>query len=288
MKLTIYLDILLVTNIIINYFLLKTTVIYSKANVTTYRIVAASFVGALFSIVIFLDIPFFISVILKICSVLVTAIIAFGTKQKLMFIKSLSYMIVESFCFTGLLTMLFQNSNKVFTKNMNFYMNINPLNLVACIVIVYRVVYFLEDILESSRREYIYDIEILYMGKTVKGSAFFDTGFSVKDIVTFKPVLLCNYTFIENLLLDEMKYAINLFYSTESYNEKRIVPVFYSDLNGSGMLPGITAEKITVSSLKNKKTMENVLVAVTKNKISEDFDVIFGNDIYSKAGVNND
>ncbi len=288
MKVTVYLDILLVTNLIINYFLLKTAALYCKANVSTGRMLWSSVAGAFFSITVFFSIPFWLMFIIRCVSVFICGVIAFGIRQKLLFVKALIYLFVGTFCFTGLITIIFQNNSRVFVNNMYIYLNINPMILVCSILAVYLILYSAEFIYEGYKREYIYNIEIICKGKKLKGMAFYDTGFKINDVITFKTVMLTSYKFIESILPGEISSDINRFYSSGTYTSKDILPLFYSDLSNNGMLPAITAEKVIISGSRTKKIIENVLIGISPNKISEDFDMIFGKDIYIMAGVEND
>ena len=283
MKLTIYLDILFVTNFIINYFILKTTSLGCCFNASTLRMVLSSVFGALFSIIILFDLPVIVSMLLKVLSVLVCVAVAFGIR-----LKAFVYLVATTFLFTGFIAAIFQNSNVVFVKNMQIYLNINPMLLVIAIIVVYATASLSEFIFETSKKEYIYTVEINYCGKAVKGVAFYDTGFKVKDIVTFKTVMLCSFDFISDILDRQIKEDISIFYNTGTYKEKGITPVFYSDLNGNGMLPGIRPNKVILSATRYTKTLDNVLLAVSSNKISEDCDVIFGKNINNMVGGTNE
>lgn len=283
MKLTVYLDILLVTNFIVNYFLLKIAAFCSRRNTSTVRLILSSLAGAFFSIVILFDLPIVISMAVKLFSVTLCAVIAFGVN-----IKVIVYILAATFLFTGFVTAFFQNSTVVFVKNMQLYLNINPLVLVLSIVAVYICITLTEFIFENSKKEYIYTVEIYYCGKTVKGKAFYDTGFKVKDIVTFKTVMLCGFDFVKDILDIQIKNNIADFYSTGMYKEKGITPVFYSDLNGNGMMPGIRLDKVVLSTARQTKTFDNILLAVSMNKLSEDCDVIFGKNINNMVGGTNE
>ena len=155
MKLTVYLDILFITNIIINYFILKTAVIYCRISTSTERMIISSLVGSLCSLMIFFDIPILVSVLLKVMSAVICTLIAFGTKKKVVIIKSLFYIVAVTFAFIGVVTIIFQNSNVVFVKNMQIYLNVNPMILICGIVAVYIVTSVVEFVFESSKKEYI-------------------------------------------------------------------------------------------------------------------------------------
>lgn len=288
MKLTVYLDVLLVTNLIINYFLLKATANYYGLKAGTARMLLASFIGGAFSLSILADLPFFISMVWKLISLLVCVAVAFGIKSRVVFIKTTICLITITFIFTGFITAISQNSSVVFIRNMQIYMNISPLVLVSSIVVVYIFITAFEFAFEFSKKEYNYSIEIYYGSNSCTGCAFYDTGFKVKDVITFKNVMLCDFDFIKPILPQDLCENITDFYHDGIYKEKGIIPVFYSDLNNSGMLPGAKLDKVILSSKNEKKVLDNILMAVSPQKISEDCDVIFGKDINKMVGRTND
>lgn len=288
MKFTVYLDLLLVTNIIINYFLLKISAVLCGLNTNTKRMLLSSFAGTLFSLTIFVDISFIQSLIVKTVSVFICAAIVTGMTNRVLFLRFFICMWMSTFIFTGLITALFFDSHMVITRNMNIYLNINPLLLVGCILSVYIILFCLEFVLDNSKKEYTYNIDIYYKGNVITGTAFYDTGFKVKDVVTFRTVMMCSFSYIHKILPENILDAVNSFYEKGVYNEKGIIPVFYSDLNNSGIMPAIIPDSVVLNSKNTFINAKDAIVAISKNKISEDYDVIFGRDIYNLAGENND
>ena len=166
--------------------------------------------------------------------------IAFGIRKKIIIVKSFFYTVVVTFGFIGVVAIIFQHSNVVFVKNMQIYLNVNPMVLIFSIVAVYIVVSVAEFVFESTKKEYIYNVTVYYSDRFVNGTAFYDTGFKVKDIVTFKTVMMCNFDFIADILPQKIKDDILAFQKTGAYSHKEITPVFYSDISSNGMLPGVS------------------------------------------------
>ena len=288
MKLTVYLDILFITNIIINYFILKTAAICCRSNTSTTRMIISSSVGALCSLRIFFDISILVSMALKIISIVICTLVAFGIKKKILLLKLLFYTAATTFGFIGAIFVVFQHSTAVFVKNMQIYLNVNPMILIGSIFAVYLVVLVAEFVFENTKKEYIYNVTVCCAGGFVKGTAFYDTGFKIKDVVTFKTVMLCNFNFIADILPQSIIDDILAFYKTGTYNSKEIIPVFYSDISSNGMLPGVKPEKVLFSTLMEEVVLDNIIMAVSPVKISEDWDVIFGKDINSMVGKADD
>lgn len=284
MKLTVYIDVLVATNMIINYFLIKITSALSGAVAKQNRIIISSFVGALFSFSILFNISYLTSFIVKIISVFICSRIAFGVKTKRQYFKNTILLSVATFLFSGIVSALFASNTTVYTRNFCIYPNISPLLLVTCIVFTYISVQLFEFVFTTGRKEYFYRADIFYNDNSTTTTAFYDTGFNVKDIVTFRKVLISDLNTVKNILPEDLLTDIVFYYKTGDYTNKNIIPVFYSSINRNGMLPAIVPQKIIVHGNKNITELKDVIIAIAPEQFSADYQVIFGKDIYKLTG----
>ena len=111
MKMTVYIDLLILVNFVANYFLIKLASVISSSGTNNIRIITASFLGSLFSLVILLEIPFPLSIMIKIFTVVLSSVVTFGFKNKFLFVKRTAVLLVVYMLFTGFLYMLFENSS---------------------------------------------------------------------------------------------------------------------------------------------------------------------------------
>ena len=80
---SIYLDVLIVLNIYVNFFLLRATARFTHTPLKTSRCVLSSVLGSLFSLTIFLPVSnFFITLLIKLAAAAVITAMAFGVKNK--------------------------------------------------------------------------------------------------------------------------------------------------------------------------------------------------------------
>ena len=87
----VYIDILLIINTVLNYAVLVTAEKLLKRDIRLLRLLAGSFTGALFSLIVFLDInnTFLLFVIRLVSSALIT-LISFGFHKRSEYIKAVT------------------------------------------------------------------------------------------------------------------------------------------------------------------------------------------------------
>ena len=104
---TIYLDIVFLENILLNYIIILSTAIISKEKINFIRIVASSILGGVFSIVSYItDISIFSSITIKIIISIIMIRIAFSKNKIKKVIKILVFFYLVSFTFGGIAFML--------------------------------------------------------------------------------------------------------------------------------------------------------------------------------------
>ncbi len=280
MKMTVYIDLLILVNFLVNYFLIKLAAVLSGCGVNTVRILISAFVGSLFSVIILFDIPVLLSIWVKIISVICCSVISFGFEKKYLFVKRTVILLSVYMLFCGLLQMLFENSSYIYINNCSFYLSINPVWFVTAVVIFYIIFSFAEMVLFQHPKNCIYDMEVFAEFGSFSAISFYDTGFRVKDIMCFNPVMMCSVDFLRKAGFDDISDKIERFYNGET--ERGIIPLFYSDITGGGMLAAIKTNKVIIK--KNKKEIKNVLLAVSKKEFSNERQIIFGKDFYDRFG----
>ena len=127
MALVIYIDVLLVVNLYINYFLVRGTSLMLRRKVSPRRVLLASAVGAVGSLLILVpDLNPILCVLIKIALGIGITFAAFGRQNKIDFlISSLSFLVV-SFIFGGAMTALWNIAAPagIFVRNGTAYFDI--------------------------------------------------------------------------------------------------------------------------------------------------------------------
>ena len=99
---TIYLDIVFVENIIMNYIILFSTGLICKEKIKQMRIVISSIIGSIYSVAYYItEITLYVTIIAKVLLSIVMVYIAFGSKNLKKTFKSLVIFYLTSFAFGG-------------------------------------------------------------------------------------------------------------------------------------------------------------------------------------------
>lgn len=235
----IYIDILLITNIYTNYFLLKTTAKLVHSPLRNSKCILSALAGSLFSLIIFLpQLNVALLLLLRIISAAVMIIIAFSGKNfREAYHIGLIFFFV-SFIFAGIeygITIIFNNQNMLW-HNSTLYINISMITLVVSTIISYIVISLFRYYLDSNNSDdYKYMIVITHNGKSVVLDAVGDTCNNLTDVLTGKPVIVCSKDSISQLLSDNDTKIIFEESTPEFIEGWRFIP--FSTIHSDGILP---------------------------------------------------
>lgn len=271
MKTVIYADILIAINLIVNYLLLRATSVILGAERNAVRLLISSVLGGVFSLIIFVDnIPIWLNVPIKIIFLSVMVSVAFGIKKLSDFMKNFAAFFLCNFAFAGIMLAVnvFVSPDATVFKNGVVYFDISFVTLVAASVGCYAVLTLISKFTRSRMvHNLLYEISVMYDGKTVSGKALLDTGNNLKDGFSGKPVIIAEKSFLEKIIPADSDIT--------KLRSFRLIP--YSTINSGGALPAFLAEEITVIFEGKRTTLRDIYVAVTDKKIvSSDYSVLLG------------
>ena len=138
--LVIYADILIVLNLIVNYFLLLFTSKILHKNPKIVRVFSGAFLGAISSLYIFLpQVSVFAELSFKIALCSVISLIVFGVKSVKQYIKSTGMLFVVTCGYAGIMITVwrFFRPLGMTINNSIVYFNISPIVLVVITVCAY-------------------------------------------------------------------------------------------------------------------------------------------------------
>lgn len=206
-------------------------------------------------------IPQIIHTVFRIVFPPVMVLIAFGAKNLKAFLKNTAAFYLANFVFAGIMLGICtaSKSNFIIYQNGVVYFDIDILTLTVVSLICYGTLALISRFVRSRNpREVLYEISITDNGKTVTGTAFYDTGNSLCDSFTGAPVIIAEKEFLEGI------YGKN-FDCTELKNF-RLVP--YSTIKNGGALPAFTADKVQIKCFGKYVTADRVYIAVAERKIN--------------------
>lgn len=278
LKTVIYADILIVVNIIVNYFLLRATSAIAGCQHKTLRIVSSSALGGLFSLIIFVEnIPFAVNLIIKGLFLIFMVYVAFGCKSLKAFLKCCGAFFLSNFAFAGIMLALSITvmPNAAIYQNGVVYFDVDIFTLTISAVICYAVLSLISRFTKSRiPQKSIYSIRITCGTDSVEGKALFDSGNSLCDCFSGRPAIIVEKDFIKKL------YGKNEISNMKNF---RLIP--FSTIKNAGALPAFMADKAEVMTDGTWCEASDIYIAVTENKIvSGGYSALLGTPFFDAIG----
>lgn len=239
----IYIDLVFLLNVYLDFFILLTTSFILKRNISLFRIFIGSIVGGFSIILLFFSINNFFFFLLKFLFSILMVISAFSYKDFKYFINNLFYLYINSLVLGGGLYLL--------------ELEVNAYNIF--IILIFSIIFLYLYLLEINKIKYNYNnymkVEILYKKDRFNFIGFIDSGNKLTDQYKNRPISL--------IYSDLFKY---------DYEDIILVP--YETAAGSGVLKCIKVEELVVGD----KKYFNSLIGFMNNKINIDgVDIILNN-----------
>ena len=285
MTTVIYADVLVITNIIINYLLLRACAVVMSLPPRAVRLLAASLLGGAYSLIIFagsLSVPALMGIKTVFAASLVLT--AFRVKSFKAFLRCCAVFLLVNFAFAGLMLAIriaFAPQAMLF-KNGAVYFDIDPVALTFCALICYGVMrlisYFGRSRVPSGR---IFQIEIENGGKTVSGRALYDTGNTLTEGFSGRPVIICEKEFIAPVAGE----CANDYTAGDLPEGFRLIAM--STVAGGGVLPAFRTEKLRVYIGGRAYEISGAYAAVADRRvIGADFSALIGTPVFDE--INNE
>lgn len=269
LKTVIYADVLVIVNLIVNYLLLRASAAVTGHGFKTWRLLVSAGEGGIFSLIIFIEnipIPFNISI--RVTMLMIMVITAFGLKNPKAFFKSCAAFFLVNFGFAGIMLALCTTlmPNSAIYKNGIVYFDISIFTLTVSAIICYCILSIISRFIKSKApQQSIYGIKIHYGSNCVEGKALFDTGNTLCDCFSGRPVIIAEEEFIHNLCIDDITSMKNF----------RLIP--FSTIKNSGALPAFMADKTEICINGKWLDSTEIYIAVTNKKIvSGGYSALFG------------
>lgn len=283
---TVYIDVLLLENIAINFVILAVTSHFSRAKAGVGRLLLGALVGAVYVVVAFCPgFETFFTLIAKILLSLVIVSVTFWPEKIYGFIRITMIFYLVSFVFGGAAFGLFYFLNvEGSIYNGIYYITNFPLKtLIISSVFAYIVIRVSWDFVKGriTNENIMVPLSIRFNEEAVSMTALIDTGNSLKDPITNLPVIVVEFDVIKELMPQEISQIF--FESAENDLEVlskavlntswakrfRLIP-FTSLGTENGMLTGFKPDEVEVGGNIQKKSYQDVIVGVYNKKLSND------------------
>ena len=281
---TIYIDVVLIENLIMNYIILFTTGLILKLKIQSIRILIASLLGAIYSIIAYTGVlKIYSSFLLKIVLSVLIVYIAFNPQNVRKMWKDLLIFYLTSFVFGGAAFALIYivKPQDIIMKN-GLFLGTYPLKTVILgAVIAFAVIIAAFSIVKSiiSKKDMFCEIETKINNKIVRTRAIIDTGNMLKEPITNTPVVVVEHTLLyecipkeilsnlENIIGGDFKKIPEQI--KEKYISKLKLIPFSSLGKQNGMLLGIKPEYIKIIKEEEEEIKKNVIIGIYNKSLTK-------------------
>lgn len=279
---TVYLDIILLENLCMNFIILYATGFIIKSKIRYINLTLSSLIGAIYAILVYMQIfEIYSNMITKVILSVAMVYIAFLPKNVKGLLKYLLIFYMVSFVFGGCAFALlyFLKPENIFMEN-GVYIGTYPIKVALLGAIVgFIVVHIAFKIVKSrvSKKAILYDVEITIDTKKVIIKAMLDTGNGLRDPITGSPVAVVEKEKLFGLLPD------NILNNTEkiiggdwenidndiNYRARFCLIPFSSIGKQNGMLLGFKVDEIRVISDIEETINKKAIICLYNQKLSK-------------------
>ena len=282
---TVYLDVVLLENLCMNYIILFATGYLMKIKMRQIRIIASSLLGGIYAVVAYLEIlPIYSSFVMKIILSILMVYLAFFPKGIKSLCKQLVIFYLTSFAFGGCAFALlyFIKPQNILIRN-GVYVGTYPIKIALLGGIVgFIITYIAFRVIKTKlhKRDMIYNVQIQIEDKTLNLKAMLDTGNLLKDPISGIPVVVVEksklYSILPTKLLDNIEKLIGGDGETllDQIEEKEILTRFrmipFSSVGKkNGLMLGFKANQIIIQKEEENQIHKDIIIGIFNQELSK-------------------
>lgn len=282
---TIYLDVVLIENLCMNYIILFASAYLLKIKLNHIRIILSALLGGIYSILVYMNIlQIYSNLIFKIVLSLIMVYVAYKPISIKQGLKELLFFYLTSFVFGGCAFALLYiiKPQEILMRN-GILIGTYPLKVAilggllgfAITVISFR---FVKN--KLSKKDIFCEIKIWFNKKEIITKALVDTGNMLKEPITKTPVIVVEKEVLKEILptiiLDNIEKIKGGVEGKEIYEEdniefiKRFRLIPFSSLGKeNGMLLGFKADLIEIKDDYETRRINDVIIGIYERKLSK-------------------
>lgn len=293
----IYIDIIIVENLIMNYIILYATGLISKRKISHLRIFFASTIGTIYVIIEYISkLNIYSNMFLKSILSIVMVFIAFNSQNVKNLFKLLVLFYLTTFTFGGVATYLIYvlKPQNIIIKN-GMYVGTYVLKVIfigAIIGTIILIIAFKFTKNKITKKDVICKIKIKLNGKEIILDTMVDTGNMLKEPLTGNPVVVVEKTSLYNLIPKEIlnntesilggdfeRIPENI--KNEYISRLKIIP-FSSLGKQNGMLIGIKPERLYVINEQVEEKKDDAIIGIYNKSLTKrgEYNALIGIELY--------
>lgn len=281
---TIYIDVVLIENLIMNYIILFATGIIIKTKIKHIRLIFASLIGAIYSVIAYMSIlEIYTSIIFKFILSIIIAYIAYNPQNIKRMWKDLLIFYLTSFVFGGVAFSLIYivKPQEILMKN-GLFLGTYPLKtIILGSILAFGIIITAFKIVKTkiSQKDMYCTIEVNIDDKDVITRAMIDTGNLLKEPITGKPVIVLEQTLLYNIIPNEILNNIEKILGgdlekipdeikSKYCSRLKLIP-FTSLGKQNGMLIGINAKKVKMKYEDIESQKNDVIIGIYNKSLTK-------------------
>ena len=252
---TVYADILILVNFIVDYFLLLLTSRFLHKKPRLWRLILGAGAGGFFSLYIFLPQTNFVFqsfIQILMCAILCLITFRFGDIKS--FFRNVAVLFAVNFAYSGAMIavwLLFKPYGMVINNSV-VYFDVSPLFLILFSVTGYFIVILLRKLLKKTFAQNTYcDVLVSCCNHSLKLSGIVDSGNSLNDVFGLSQIFITEWEVVHTLLGEEIK------------NPARFRKIPCSTVAGEKLLDGYRIDSAVILFNNKKFDFKNPVLAVS-------------------------
>lgn len=281
---TVYIDVVLIENLIMNYIIIFATGIILKIKMKQIRIILGSLIGAIYTIIAYVsNLRIYSNFILKFILSIIIVYVSFNPQTQKQLWKSLLIFYLTSLVFGGAAFAIIYvvRPQEILRNNQLIFGTTSMKIILFSAILAFIVIILAFKIVKNkiSKKDMFCDIEVKINEEIIKTKAMIDTGNFLKEPITNKPVVVIEHTLlydcIPKQILNNIEQILGGDFTNvpeeirEEYISKLKFIPFSSLGKQNGMLIGINAKYIKIKSEENENINENVIVGIYNKSLTK-------------------
>lgn len=258
---TVYADILMLVNFVVDYFLISIACRFLHTKPRLWRILLSALTGGIFSLYIFLpqtNIAIELIVHILMCGVL--CLIAIGFKSLKTFLRNIAVFFCVNFAYSGAMIavwLIFKPHGMVINNSV-VYFNISPIFLILFSVIGYFGIILIRKFFKKPFEANCYcDVTVFCANKKLALRGLVDTGNCLSDVFGTSQIFITEKNIIKLILGDEISNPTRF----------RFVPC--STISGEQLLCGYRIDRAEIVFNNKTYSFKHPILAESKSPLCE-------------------
>lgn len=281
---TIYVDVVLTENLIMNYIILLATAIVLKQDIKHIRLLVASLIGAFYSLVSYASVLEIYSMwVLKVVLSIVIVYIAYNPQSLKKLWRNLLIFYLTSFVFGGAAFALIYvvKPQDILMRN-GLFLGTYPLKIVilgGIVGFILIIVAFKLVKSKISKKDMFCEMEFKMNDEIIKTRTMIDTGNLLKEPITNTPVVVVEHTLLYDCMPKEILNNLEAILGGDFENipedikmkyisKLKLIP-FSSLGKQNGMIVGIKPEYIKIMQEEKNIVKKDVIIGIYNKSLTK-------------------